>query len=139
MPSAEGRFTTWSSRPPCVLPRGDRAGCSDARAACGACDRELALVDGEDVAFFGPGVRVTIGADATVGDTIRDHGPVGSGVIVGRVSPSLPRADHGAPVTVAGQVRGHRVATVPTSPNRCDVSVIASVAARETMERAAAR
>jgi hypothetical protein len=54
----------------------------------------IALADGEDVAFFAPGQRFTIWADAIVGHTVRTHGRVGSGVIAGRISAPTPRADN---------------------------------------------
>jgi hypothetical protein len=75
----------------------------------------IALVDGEDVAFFAPGQRFTIWADAIVGHTIRAHGRVGSGVIAGRAAPPRPGADDGA-----GRARGHDVVAsgVPTAPGR---------------------
>jgi hypothetical protein len=78
----------------------------------------IALVDGEDVAFFAPGQRFTIWADAIVGQAIRAHGRVGFGVIIGRISPPRPRADHDVLGTAVGRVRGHRVATVTASHGR---------------------
>jgi hypothetical protein len=71
----------------------------------------IALVDGEDVAFFAPGQRFTIWADAIVGHTIRTHGRVGSGVIVDRVSMPTPRADNdSADGRSVSPARAHRLA-----------------------------
>jgi TetR/AcrR family tetracycline transcriptional repressor len=52
----------------------------------------IALGDGETRAFFAPGQRFTIWADAVVGDTIRACGLVGYGVIAQLVSRPAPRA-----------------------------------------------
>jgi hypothetical protein len=50
------------------------------------------LYDGEAGAFFAPGQRFTIWADALVGHTIRADGLVGYGVICQCVSLPAPRA-----------------------------------------------
>ena len=52
----------------------------------------IALGDSETRAFFTPGQRFTIWADAVVGDTIRACGLVGHGVIAQPVSPPALRA-----------------------------------------------
>jgi hypothetical protein len=71
----------------------------------------IALADGEDVAFFAPGQRFTIWADAMVGHTIRAHGRVGSGVIADRISAPLPRAeDHSANRGSVSPAQAHSLA-----------------------------
>ena len=50
----------------------------------------IALADGEAEAFFAPGQRFTIWADAIIGPAIRARGRVGSGVISRLVSPPPP-------------------------------------------------
>jgi hypothetical protein len=62
-----------------------------------------ALADGEAEAFFAPGQRFTIWADAVIGQTIRADGMIGHGVISSPVSPPLARARGG--VRVAGPAR----------------------------------
>jgi hypothetical protein len=63
----------------------------------------IALADGEAEAFFAPGQRFTIWADAIIGPAIRAHSRAGSGVISGLVSPPPPRAhDDSADGTAAG-------------------------------------
>jgi hypothetical protein len=52
----------------------------------------VALADGEAVAFFAPGQRFTIWADAVIDQTIMADGMVGHGVISSPVPPPLPRA-----------------------------------------------
>ena len=54
----------------------------------------IALAGSEARAFFAPGQRFTIWADAIVGDTIQPCGLVGYGVIAQPVSPPAPRAPH---------------------------------------------
>ncbi len=52
----------------------------------------IALRDSEAAAFFAPGQRFTIWADAIVGHTVQARGLVGYGVISQLVSPPRPRA-----------------------------------------------
>lgn len=51
----------------------------------------MALSDGEARAFFGPGQRFTIWADAVVGHSVQATGLAGHGVIFQCVSPLVPR------------------------------------------------
>lgn len=51
----------------------------------------MALSDGEARAFFGPGQRFTIWADAVVGHSVQATGLAGHGVIFQCVSPPVPR------------------------------------------------
>ena len=77
----------------------------------------VAVADGEAEAFFPPGQRFTIWADALVGQTIRPDGMIGHGVIASPLSLPLPRAhDAGAP----RPARGHRPAAlgVPAAHDR---------------------
>jgi hypothetical protein len=53
----------------------------------------IALADGEEEAFFGPGQRFTVWADGLVGSTVRAVGQVGYGVIARRTSPARAPAD----------------------------------------------
>lgn len=50
----------------------------------------MALSDGEARAFFGPGQRFTIWADAVVGHSVQATGLAGHGVIFQCVSPLVP-------------------------------------------------
>jgi hypothetical protein len=68
----------------------------------------VALADGEAEAFFAPGQRFTIWADAVIGQTIRADSKVGHGVISSPVPPPLRAHDGRAP----RPARGHRVAAV---------------------------
>jgi len=52
----------------------------------------IALRDSEAGAFFAPGQRFTILADAVVGHTVRARGLIGYGVISQSASPPPPRA-----------------------------------------------
>ena len=51
----------------------------------------MTLSDGEARAFFGPGQRFTIWADAVVGHSVQAAGLAGQGVIFQCVSPPVPR------------------------------------------------
>jgi hypothetical protein len=77
----------------------------------------VALADGEAEAFFAPGQRFTIWADAVIGHTIRADSMAGHGVISSPVSPPLARAHDGR---AARPARGHRLAAlgVPTEHER---------------------
>jgi hypothetical protein len=78
----------------------------------------LALADGEAEAFFAPGQRFTIWADAIVGQTIRADGMIGHGVISSSpVSLPLPRAHD---VEAPRPARGHTPAAlgVPAAHHR---------------------
>jgi hypothetical protein len=80
-----------------------------------------ALGDGEAEAFFAPGQRFTIWADAVVGHTIQAGGLVGRGVISCPVPWPPPRAHDGrADGSTAGPVRGHRPAApaIPAAHDR---------------------
>lgn len=55
----------------------------------------IALHDSEAGAYFSPGQRFTIWADALVGDTVQACGLAGYGVICQRVSLPARRAHHG--------------------------------------------
>jgi hypothetical protein len=71
-----------------------------------------ALGDGEAEAFFAPGQRFTIWADAVVGHTIQADGLLGQGVISCPV-PWPPPCAHGrADGSTAGPVRGHHLAAL---------------------------
>ena len=50
----------------------------------------VAVADGEAEAFFTPGQRFTIWADALIGQTIRPDRMIGHGVIASPASPPLP-------------------------------------------------
>ena len=63
----------------------------------------VALADGEAGAFFAPGQRFTIWADAIIGQTIQADGLAGSGVIFGQVSVPARRADNDGP-SAAGRL-----------------------------------
>ena len=66
----------------------------------------IALGDSEARAFFAPGQRFLIWADAVVGDTIQTRGLVGRGVISQPVSPPAPQAPPGeAAANLAIQAR----------------------------------
>jgi hypothetical protein len=52
----------------------------------------ITLHDSEARAFFAPGQRFTIWADAVVGHTVQAHGLIGYGFISQPVSPPPPRA-----------------------------------------------
>ena len=64
----------------------------------------IPLLPGEAEAFFGPGRRFAIWADAIVGDTTRGEGLVGNGVVCGQAPPSSP----GDAWRQAHQLPGHR-------------------------------
>jgi hypothetical protein len=55
----------------------------------------ITLRDSEARAFFAPGQRFTIWADAVVGHTIQAHGLMGYGVVSQPGSPPPPRARRG--------------------------------------------
>jgi AcrR family transcriptional regulator len=87
----------------------------------------IALGDSEARAFFAPGQRFTIWADAVVGDPIRACGLVGYGVIAQPASPPAPRAPRDeAAGSPAGPARtpmpggsGHAVRSVIAVRVRC--------------------
>lgn len=69
----------------------------------------VALSDGEARAFFGPGQRFAIWADAVVGHSVQATGLAGHGVIFQRVAPLVPRlsrrAGQGRPVIPSRRYR----------------------------------
>jgi hypothetical protein len=65
----------------------------------------VALADGEAEAFFPPGQRFTIWADAVIGQTIRPDRMIGHGVVSSPASPPLLPAHAGRAPRPA---RGHR-------------------------------
>jgi hypothetical protein len=81
----------------------------------------IALGDGEAEAFFAPGQRFTIWADAVVGRTIQPDGPAGQGVISCPLPWPPPCAhDDRADGMTAGPAHGHRLAAlgIPAAHDR---------------------
>lgn len=70
----------------------------------------MALSDGEVRAFFAPGQRFTIWADAVVGHSVQAAGLAGHGVIFQCVSPPVPRLFRR---TAAGRAASRACALVP--------------------------
>lgn len=69
----------------------------------------IALHDSEAGAFFAPGQRFTIWADAVVGHSVQAAGLVGHGVIFQCVSWPVPRAFRGAPARRAARAARAKV------------------------------
>ena len=66
------------------------------------------LADSEAAAFFAPGQRFAIWADAMVGHSVRGYSLLGHGVISGGEI-RLSAGDHGAPGTADGPARDGRM------------------------------